>query len=94
MFQIVHTVTEENNELTSSLINAPPPKFITERDCYYSAVDTYHGNCFNLGVNDYAMSKLYALANLCESKFDQQDIVLAVEKECESLQPQVKIVVV
>jgi len=55
---------------------------LTEYDCYYTAVDQFHTDCFNVGKNDYAMRMLNTFVNLCERKFPAEHIIAAIKTTC------------
>merc|ERR1712013_818253 len=55
---------------------------LTQFDCYYAAVDAFHDRCFNVGKNDYGLRMLNTFVNLCERKFDINDITEAIQAVC------------
>jgi len=55
---------------------------LTQFDCYYAAVDTFHEKCFNIGRNDYALRMLNSFVNLCEKNYDVNDIIEAIKVGC------------
>lgn len=76
----IATVVTQDDGLASNALGDVPE--ITDHDCYYAAVDDFHDKCYNLGEHEYAMSKVYALANLCEMGYSQDEILQAIHDEC------------
>lgn len=77
---IVTQVTQGSNELAGAAMGSVPE--ITDHECYYSAVDSFHELCFDIIETDWAMRNVYVLANLCEMKYTRDVIIGAIHKQC------------
>jgi len=80
--QIVRTVFQDgededliNHVLTDNVV-------LSEFDCYYKIVDTFHASCYNLGETDYALRMLNVFVNLCEQGVDDQTVRDAITVNC------------
>lgn len=88
---IVQSVTENDNDY-NSVWNGTPE--ISQRDCYYAAIDIFHEQCYNLGLESYATRHVFTFANLCEMGYKAQDIVSAIHSQCGGSKQQPKITIV
>lgn len=84
--QIAGRVSARPQELFSSKSD-----LIGIHDCYYTLVEAFHNTCYNLGKHDWAMTKLYVFASMCESKIAPQEVVKAMHDTC-YLEPSITIV--
>jgi len=50
--------------------------------CYKRAINAFHLHCFDLSEYEFAMRRVYALANLC-SEYSEASVLAAVEAECD-----------
>ncbi|TRY64012.1 hypothetical protein TCAL_05577 [Tigriopus californicus] len=87
---IVNSLVENDDDFHHVWSGTPE---ISERECYYAAIDTFHEQCYNLGQESFAMRLVFTFANFCEMGYKTQDIVAAIEAEC-AAPPQPKITLV
>ncbi len=81
---IADQVTGLENSMDDEVLSVVP-ETITEGDCYYAAVDRFHESCFDLIKTDWAMRRVYTLANLCEMQFGTEAITEAIQAHCDSI---------
>ena len=79
---IVTRVTNGENGMIERALAFVPE--ITQHECYYESVDHFKSNCFNFSHNDWALRRLYVLANLCEMGYKGNTIAHAIQKQCNS----------
>jgi len=77
--QIVDVVT---NDASQSHTMFSDNVELTQFDCYYAAVDQFHEDCFNVGMNDYALRMLNVFVNMCENNYNEGVIVEAIKSIC------------
>merc|ERR1712180_385181 len=77
--ELIQGITQDN-QLTSTMFTDNVE--LTQFDCYYTAVDAFHSQCFNIGQNDFALRTLNPLVNLCENGFSASQIVSAIKDTC------------
>ena len=79
---IVTRVTNgENGMIETALASVPE---LSQYECYYEAIGHFKSNCFRLSNNDWALRRLYVLANLCELGYREKYIVHAINEQCNS----------
>merc|ERR1711963_837037 len=74
--ELIQEITQDN-QLTSTMFTDNVE--LTQFDCYYTAVDAFHSQCFNVEQNDFALRMLNPLVNLCENGFSASQIVSAIK---------------
>ena len=79
---IITAVTGDPAE-TRKIMNTT--KELTKFACHKSIVEKFHGQCFNLGCNGYALRQVKHFATMCELGYDQTVVVEAIEKTCSDL---------
>ena len=57
---------------------------LSQYECYYESVNHFKDNCFRMSSNDWALRRLYVLANLCEMGYGAKSIAQAIKKQCNS----------
>jgi len=77
--EVVQAVTQDN-QLTGQMFSDNVE--LSEYDCYYAAVDQFHTDCFNIGMNDYALRMLNTLVNLCQNEYPVDTILGAIKTTC------------
>merc|ERR1712223_2300307 len=77
--ELIQGITQDN-QLTGTMFTDNVE--LTQFDCYYTAVDAFHSQCFNIGQNDFALRMLNPLVNLCENGFSASQIVSAIKDTC------------
>jgi len=77
--ELIQGITQDN-QLTGTMFTDNVE--LTQFDCYYTAVDAFHSQCFNVGQNDFALRMLNPLVNLCENGFSASQIVSAIKDTC------------
>ena len=79
---IVTRVTNGENGIIERALASVPE--LSQYECYYEAIGHFKSNCFRLSNNDWALRRLYVLANLCEMGYRKKSIALAIDKQCTS----------
>lgn len=92
MKRIVKDVTDNGNVADFHSVLKSSPESLNEMDCYYDALAEFHHYCYNVGHHEHALRWVYALANLCEMKYDPRDIIASVHKECFKEIPSIDVV--
>merc|ERR1712156_970057 len=77
--ELIQGITQDN-QLTGTMFTDNVE--LSQFDCYYTAVDAFHSQCFNVGQNDFALRMLNPLVNLCENGFSASQIVSAIKDTC------------
>ena len=79
---IVTRVTNGENGIIERALASVPE--LSQYECYYEAIGHFKSNCFRLSNNDWALRRLYVLANLCEMGYREKSITHAIDKQCTS----------
>ncbi len=77
--QITLNLMKKNNQKTNELFNTKLS--LRNHDCYVPVVDKFVEKCINLN-NEYVLRNLYVFVNLCESGFEAENIIKAINDTC------------
>ena len=79
---IVTRVTNGEDGMVERAMASVPD--LSQYECYYESVNHFKDNCFRMSHNDWALRRLYVLANLCEMGYAAKSIAKAIKKQCNS----------
>ncbi|XP_048829792.1 legumain isoform X1 [Brienomyrus brachyistius] len=81
MQEVVNKVTRDPQK-SQDILN--DKQDLTQFQCYQKAVEHYKARCFNWHKSEYeyALRQLYALVNLCESRYPHERILQAMNDVC------------
>ena len=77
---IVTRVTNGENAMVERAMASVPD--LSQYECYYASVNHFKDNCFRMSNNEWALRRLYVLANLCEMGYGAKSIAYAIKKQC------------
>lgn len=76
---IINHVTE-NEDLTETIMHTTLE--LTQFECHKQVVDSFHGKCFNLGCNGFALRQINHFATMCEMGYNQKIMIEGINRYC------------